>query len=64
MAKNFDREYGLVGELFIGTLIYLLLDILVAGKPVTFILKFFGMGELAARALDRKEPARVQQPQE
>ena len=64
MAKNFDREYGLIGELLIGTLIYMLLDILVAGKPITFVMKFFGMGELAARALDRKGPARVQQPQE
>lgn len=64
MALNFDREYGLIGELLIGTLIYMLLDIVVAGKPITFILKFFGMGELAARALDRKEPVRVQQPQE
>ena len=64
MAKNFDREYGLVGELLIGTLLYLLLDITVAGKPVTFVMKFFGMGELAARALDRKEPAKVQQSAE
>ncbi len=64
MASNFEREYGLIGELFIGTLIYLLLDILIAGKPVTFIMKFFGMGELAARALDRKEPAKAQQAQQ
>ncbi len=61
MAQNFDREYGLIGELLIGSLIYILLDLLVAGKPITFVLKFFGMGELASRVLDRKAPPKAPQ---
>ncbi len=62
MALNFDRDYGLVGELLIGSLIYILLDMAVVGKPVTFTLKFFGMGELAARLLDRRQPVQTPQP--
>jgi len=64
MAKVFDREYGLIGELLIGSVIYILLDVLVAGRPITFVLKFFGMGELANRVLERKGPASVQSQQE
>jgi len=54
LLQKMDRDFGMLGELFVGTLVYMLFDGIIVGRPVTFFLKFFGMGQLAVTALERK----------
>ncbi|SMP67240.1 hypothetical protein [Anoxynatronum buryatiense] len=46
IGQGLGRQWGAILELFIGSLIYLLLEITLVGKIFTFIFKLIGMGEV------------------
>lgn len=46
IGRGLGRRWGTILELFIGSLIYLMLEITLVGKLFTFIFKLIGMGEV------------------
>lgn len=46
IKNRYNKDWGIMMELLLGSLVYTLLDIIIVGKLVTFILRIIGMGEI------------------
>ena len=46
IATGLGRNWGAILELFVGTIVYILLEVTLVGKLLTFIFKLIGMGQV------------------
>ena len=46
IARGFGRNWGSILELFLGTMLFILLEITVVGKVFTFLFKLMGLGQI------------------
>jgi len=60
IAGGMGQKWGSILELFIGTLLFLLLDITIVGKLFTFIFKLIGMGMVVESRLGDQLPRQTQ----
>lgn len=60
MADGMGQKWGSIVELFMGTLLFLLLDITLVGKLFTFIFKLMGMGMVVDSRLGDQLPRLTQ----
>lgn len=60
IAGGMGQKWGSILELFVGTLLFLLLDITLVGKLFTFIFKLIGMGMVVESRLGDQLPRQTQ----
>lgn len=60
IADGMGQQWGSILELFIGTLLFLILDITLVGKLFTFIFKLMGMGMVVDSRLGDQLPRQTQ----
>ncbi len=46
MARGMGKNWGSIAELFLGTLLFVLLEITIVGKVFTFLFKLMGLGQI------------------